>query len=194
MKLLSSLCIAAMALFAVGCADDPASPGSNNTGDSFWPSSKGSTWTYAGSQNYTVTAGGDTTVQGKQYTAMYREPGGTSLLRRDGASYYNTDVNNTAEILFLKDGGVGTTWSHSIPVQGMPNNYEYKIEEVGKTHVVNGQSYSNVMRVHLNTTITFAGQTITAAQADYYYAKGVGLIQADLGTLGVVNLISYSIK
>ena len=197
MKLISSLSLLAAALLVAGCSDsnNPTSPGgSTNTADSYWPTSKGSTWTYAGSVNSTVTVGNDTTIDGKQYTIMNNVPGGASFIRRDGASYYSLEGSGAQEMLFLKDGAIGTSWTFDLTKQGALNHYTYTVTELGQTHVVNGKSYSNVMRVHLTDSVSFAGQTFMGTEADYYYAKGIGLIQADLGTLGVMNLVSYTIK
>ncbi len=66
--------------------------------------------------------------------------------------------------------------------------------EKGISFTVNGQSYSNVAHVHLKESFVFGGQTQVFSNADYYYAKGVGLIKADLGSAGEENLTSYSIK
>jgi hypothetical protein len=197
MKLISSICLAA-ALLAAGCSsnNNPVSPGTTGTSDSYVPSSAGSTWTYAGTANYTVTAGGDTTVAGRHYTVMYKTLGGTSLVRHDGASYYSTYGTSTLEILYFKDSTVSTAWSFDLVLPGSTTHYLYAIAEKGITHVVNGKSYTNVVRVHAKTFAVspIDGSLVLANEGDYYYAKGIGLIQTNLGTAGVFDLVSYSIK
>jgi hypothetical protein len=199
MKILSSLLCAAAALSIVGCSssNNPVSPDSTSS-DSYFPVSKGSTWTYAGSVNYTYTAGNDTTVNGKQYTTLVSSLStATGMYRRDGNSYYSYDPSTSTETLFLKDGDVNSTWSFDNSASnGTQNHHEYTIVEKGIKHTVNGKEYSNVLHVHSVDSFQnpITGDPIVFAEGHYYYAKGIGLIQTDLGTLGVVNLISYSIK
>lgn len=38
------------------------------------------------------------------------------------------------------------------------------------------------------------GQTFAIQAVDYYYAKGIGMIEYDQGVRGKISLVSYTIK
>jgi len=198
MKLFSSISLVALAAVLItGCSDNPTSnPSGSNGSGSYWPKSKGSYWTYTGNLSYTITAGNDTMVNGKSYTIMTSTASPNSLFRFENGSYYTADLQGLQQTLFLKDAGVGTTWGFDLNVNGIPNHHDHTIEEVGITHVVNGRTYNDVIRVHSKSSMThpITGDPVVYNEGNLYYAKNVGLIQTNYGPGGVVNLVDYQIK
>lgn len=199
MKNLVQVCIALIAIVALaGCGKDtPASPNGTNSSE-YYPLTKGSTWTYTGRSNYTMTVLGDTTVNGTTWTRLSNSLTGlTTFARKSGTTYYNVDSLGGTERIMLKDEAVGSTWSFEVLGPNFtPNKQEFAIAETGITKTVGGHEYKDVMRVHL---ITYVFNSVTndwslATTSDLYFSKGVGPIYYDYGALGAISLASYSIK
>lgn len=194
----SILLLVLSALTFAACADsNPAAPNDlGNTQSSFYPRSKGSTWTYTGDFSYTVTILGDTTLDGKTWTMLNNSIGGIGLLLFENNGYYSATLDKRDALLhFLKENApVGTKWSFDYMVTTTTSTYDLEIKGVGLTRVVEGHTYTDVIHVHQTTSMTFQGQKIPYNEGDYYYAKGVGFIESDLGALGgKVRLASYTI-
>jgi hypothetical protein len=204
-KTLVFLGIAALA-FLTACSNNPTSPSSNNNNTisnvtdstSYQPLTHASTWTYTGAASYTVTVLGDTTVNGKSYRIIYNSgASGTGLVRKDGPIYYNfspTGVPISGEFTGLNETP-GSTWGYDLTsTPGTVTHYTFTNAAQGLTHNVLGKTYTKVIDVRLDYTYTFNGVPAGSGTGHYYYAQGIGLIEADLGALGGSQLVSYSIK
>jgi hypothetical protein len=169
------------------------------TTDFYYPLTKGSTWTYTGTQNYTQRVLGDTTLNGKTYAiiGMYRfDDYLTSTARAYWAdskfSSLGMYVTSSTEIVTL-DTIPNSMWSTNSTVNDFTHHYDFVTAERGLIHTVLGKEYSNVIKVHVDWSYINGGQTSTQ-HFDYYYAKGIGLIEVASPELGNIYLQSYSIK
>lgn len=80
------------------------------------------------------------------------------------------------ELIYLKDKVmVGDKWSSVITPLTVPFNYDYEVKGIGLTHMVNGNTFNQVVWVHCNVS---SGSTVTY-QSDSYYAPKVGLIELE---------------
>jgi hypothetical protein len=112
----------------------------------------------------------------------------------DGASEPNTFFNCTAGVttaITINPGGapitrttvlkanepVGATWSENVYVAGQNLNYNNTIISKGLPRTVAGITYADVIKVKVLVSINILGTNTLAASADYYYARGVGLIE-----------------
>jgi hypothetical protein len=150
--------------------------------------------------DYTVTVVGDTTIAGTNYATLTSttDPGKINLMRQPGGIYYSADRDNLAdERIIFKDLPAGSVWNvdYAAP-NGTPNRAEFTLVSLGGTRTVTGTSYTNVAHLHTKNYLQnpFNGEWMLYTESDYYYSKGVGLIESDLGAFGKSTLVSYSIK
>lgn len=192
--------------------------------NTYLPATVGSSWTYkysiaAGSvSNVTFTLSGkDTVVNGRTYKVYANSNGANQYYIQNSTEYYTLKslATNILELLILKDNvDVNATWTSSQVLSGLSGlpgglssatiNATYKVESKGATRVVNGTTYSNVIKVRADLVAPFP--IIGNLQLGYfeiYFAKNIGIIenntQLSNATMGLnVNelytLQSYIIK
>ncbi|WP_298393156.1 hypothetical protein [Flavobacterium sp.] len=126
---------------------------------------------------------------------------GVSRLRKSSGDYFIKleDMNISAggfngvqtgyEMLLLKDYlTAGSSWTGSysqtttytdpsFPVITQNTNYTGTILSTGNTEVVDGETYTNVIKMKLSQTTSINGVTSSAADTEYWFAKNVGPIK-----------------
>ncbi len=194
------------------------------------PISTGSTFTYSDSTNdlvtsFTITASGtNSTLFGKSYSKLTTSNGYTVYKAKSGAKYFQLTsypdmMSSEFENVYLIDSlPVNSTWTVSfkiLNVLGFPDSLNavatYKISEKGISRAIQGKLYTDVIHVSLTDVSAYSavppsGQLAGGiASGDFYYALGIGLIQArfnieDVPSFGISSykssqiLTSYSIK
>jgi hypothetical protein len=149
----------------------------------------------------TATLVKDTTINSKIFQKFRSSPTGAFIYYNctAGASNlisYNATTSGgstvqVADILLLKaNEAVGGTWTYNITnPAGQPVEYKNTIVAKGISKVVNGRTFPDVIHVStiVSITLPLLG-SITTNEADYFYAKGVGLIEYENrdGVLGGV--------
>ncbi len=110
------------------------------------------------------------------------------------AFQYNAVGAAGTTVAFLKVTGlkanlpVGGSWVDVIQNQtGQDVNNTFTIMEKGITRTVLGTTYSNVIHVSLRQTMVVMGIEIEAGTAEYYYARGVGLVEFTSDNFGVTS-------
>lgn len=194
-RILYCLLLPVLVTAFAACSDtsNPTGPGGSPT---YFPLTKGSSWTYAGYLAYTTTMLGDSVVNGITWSAFRNTGGGSGLVRRIGTEYFQMDTSGKPDIK-LVDEKVGATWSFEFTGANFtPNRQDFETMEDGLKRTVRGKEYSDVMRIHLSTKVFNSSNNtwVSASETDYYYAKNIGLIQSDFGVRGTVDLVSYEIK
>ncbi|CAN5834706.1 hypothetical protein BH11BAC4_BH11BAC4_08080 [soil metagenome] len=98
--------------------------------------------------------------------------GVTTMVAYNGADKITTTVLKANE-------PVGAVWTDEFTSAGIPTSYKWQITEKGISKTVLGVTYDNVIKVHLLGTakIGAKGATTAIANADYYYAPNIGLIE-----------------
>lgn len=91
------------------------------------------------------------------------------------------------EYVLLKDNiAVNETWtgtySQSTTYSGIPpmtqtTNYTGKILEKDATVVVDGETYTDVIKVHMNQQTSLMGTSFSIVNTEYWYAKNVGVVK-----------------
>lgn len=104
------------------------------------------------------------------------------------------------EYVILKDNiAVNETWtgtySQSTTFTGIPpmtqtTNYTGKILEKDATVTVDGESYTNVIKVHINQQTSLMGTSLSVVNTEYWYAKNVGVVR----TITITGSGSYETK
>ena len=194
-----SIVLAACIAFA-SCKKEVANEPAGNTSEtitglpdaqSYYATPNGETYTYV-----------DTTAGGSASTSISSQQrmGDTTINEQtfdkvtgDGSSIYNYQSSKEGVTTLVSFNGkekitttvlkanepVGTLWTDNFTTGGVPTTYEWKIVEKGISRTVLGVSYNNVIKVHLNGTAILGAKAVSAviANADYYYAPNVGLIE-----------------
>ena len=118
----------------------------------------------------------------------------------------NTLAGNTVSKLdytVLKaDLPKGGTWADSlINPQGQLVIYNNRLMDKGVSLVVNGKTYPDVIHVYTDISINLPGLgNVPSSNSDYYYARGVGLVEAVTFYPGTGNvfmhraLVSYHVQ
>jgi hypothetical protein len=183
--------------------DEPVLVSAESTKNSYLPLTAGSKWQYTGSYNYSVEiTGNQKTIEGKPHFETKTTNGtniSTGYARIESGVYYNRgfvpQIGQDLELVILKDNvAIGTQWEKSLNVNAIPTTYRFTIDGLNLSHTVLAKNYTKVIRVKMETFITYSGSTINFSTQYLYYAYGIGLIQTDSDLLGEVNLSSYTIK
>ena len=181
----------------------------------YLPTAVGNTWTYGGTMPYTATITGATkNINGKVYLEAETKQGSSvskSYLLKENKVYTTIGMvqgmGNLALIMLKEDAAVGETWEHTTMTNGIDTKLTFTIAEKNISKTVGGKTFDNVIHVNLKYSYSFDGEDFGLGEdfdfgddldlnltADYYYAKGVGLILSDLGAYGQIPLVSYSLK
>ncbi|MGV3541416.1 MAG: hypothetical protein ACO1OQ_16490 [Rufibacter sp.] len=190
-------CLVAGLLTSCGDKDDEPTASLD-----YAPSTAGSTWTYGGAATYTNTALGTTkTMNGKTFHEFETKQGTSktaAYLSKENGVYTSMGSDPRAagvEMTVLKEHEpVGATWTQTAVVNGVTTNYTYTIVGKGVTKTVGGKEFKEIIQVKLETVFTFMGMEVPAPVANYYHAKGIGMVMADFGPQGAVVLKSYTVK
>jgi len=124
---------------------------------------------------------GDTTIDEKTFAKVTGDGSHISNYQHsaDGVTTmvtYNGTDKITTTVLKANEP-VGTEWTDNFTNAGIPTSYKWQIAEKGISRNVMGITYANVIKVHLLGTATIGTKTTTVANADYFYAPNVGLIE-----------------
>ena len=83
------------------------------------------------------------------------------------------------KITTLKENAaIGSPWKDTITANGQDAIYNFTIVSKGMPKTVVGNTYTDVIHVHEQTTIDLLGTVIPAGQSEYYFARGIGLIES----------------
>ncbi len=138
--------------------------------------------------NFTLTYIKDTTIENKVYqkiagtgqqnTYFNCAAGVTTTIILNGVTQGGTTLPYVKVTALKANEPVGATYIDIINNQGQDATYTYTIVSKGTARTVASHTYPDVIHVHEQTTIDFLGNTVPAGQSEYYFAKGVGLIES----------------
>lgn len=155
---------------------------------------------------YTLTVAGDSVINDTTFKKL-SDGSTTTYSACNNGNYVQMASNITFEgftagdikTTFLKDNVmVGASWSDTIPVTmssvTLSAILRYTITAKDAVKSVYSQEFKSVIGVKLDAVVIVDGTPIPVATiSTNYYAKGVGLIQADRAT-DTTRLKSYTIK
>jgi hypothetical protein len=137
---------------------------------------------------YTLTYVKDTTLESKTYkkfsvtgqgnTYFNCSAGVSTSIVLNGTTLSGTTISYAKVTVLKENAPVNTSWVDTLTASGQTALYTYNIVSKGIPRTVAGINYTDVIHVHEQTTVNVAGTTIPAGQSDYYYAKGIGLIES----------------
>jgi hypothetical protein len=186
--------------------------GNNNTSD-YQPVSANSEWDYTSTMtgpSHQVALGTDTTINGLRYykfditRSSTTQRGYMSKVNGVYRAYGNFDpVGQVVELVYLKDSAVGCNWTNRITVSGFSNYHKYTVSRRDISYTVNGKLFNPVIELNYDFSIDnpLGGGSLTIGGGKYYYAKGVGLIEAyynfdffGVSTTDTTRLTNYTIR
>ena len=205
----SSFCVIPVTVQPAGTVPPPPPTGSNV----YFPLTNNSWWSYdsGGTDTLKTTSTGNLTYAGKSYSnfittyesgardsAFYRfESGTNSYYRYQSTAAYAALITLPAyiDILFLKENlTTNATWNsdHSGTILGFPGTLRLKFTWINNnaTMTVNGKNYTNVYHVRMQPQSGAFGNFVDIeGPQEFYYAKGIGLIKAEV--TGMTRNIRY---
>ena len=187
--------------------------GGGSTSSDYQPVSANSEWEYSSTtsgNSKTVSLGTDTTINGRKYYEFNKtangmtERGYISKVNGNYRTYGNfAPIGQVIELIYLKDSAIGTNWINTITLNGFSNYHKYTVSKKDIQHTVNGRNYNTVIEVAYDFSVDdpLGGPALNIGGGKYYYAKGVGLIEAFINTnfFGVsssdtTRLVNYVIR
>ena len=187
--------------------------GSGGSTSDYQPVSANSEWDYLSTNNgasHIVALGTDTTINGLRYYKFNTtNSGGTErgyISKVNGVyrTYGNFEpVGQVVELIYLKDSAIGSNWTNTISVSGFSNYHKYTVSKRDIQHTVNGKTYNTVIELTYDFSVDdpLSGSVLSVGGGKYYYAKGVGLIEAYFGfnffgvsTSDTTRLLNYTIR
>lgn len=108
-----------------------------------------------------------------------------------------TQMTPELNMVYMKENvAEGTDWQHVLTVSAngidVQNKYVFTYEGKIDSKTVEGVEYTDIIYISLDLYTVMLGQEILASTEDYYWAKGVGLIEKS-GMSGNIYLLSYNI-
>lgn len=108
-----------------------------------------------------------------------------------------TSIVGALEMIYLKENvAANTQWSKTIDQSysgiDYQTRYDFSFTGSAASRTVRGVTYQNILEIHLETFTNASGVWAPFSTDDYYWAEGVGLIEA-IGTTVNLELISHNI-
>jgi len=127
-----------------------------------------------------LTVGGDTTIAGTVYHISNLS--GTGAIFQNCSAGTTTEltpnpVGQTQDIPLKESGAVGDHWEVSQSISGVATTYKYAVVAKGIARTVAGVIFPDVIQVQKITETEVAGVPFPVFSEDYFYARGVGLIE-----------------
>ena len=178
------------ALFVSACQKDP----DTDPLCSFAPYATGAMFAYASDQgNFVLESTGDTLIDGYWYACLRQFPSGQeSFYRCDGNNYFVSGlfatpngVQYVQEFPYLKDQPAGSRWTYVAEWGGAQLTYQCSIVSTGAARSVGEYDFDEVTEVAVQL-FHAAGQPLGTAR--YWYARGFGLIETDLGAQRLLDV------
>jgi len=217
MKKTFILILAAGTIWMSSCKKDAKKiPAGYSIDDSYIPLTAFSTWSYLvtgtdGNDTLTVKlTGAATVINGKTYynaNSTYRRKGSGAGYFFRANHLYGSLASNTAaglsvEFEFLNDTTpTGESWISAPTDDGMLNGVPVRtvntIKEVNVSKRVGDQTFTNVIHSEVNLQYNYGAGYENSAVYEFYFAKGVGMIEKITILSGDIyemeNIVSYNI-
>lgn len=162
---------------------------------SYYPLTVGNTWTYQvkGGQAYTSKV---TEQNGNTFTVHTTMVNASSKIKRVGDEYVSDSPEAGKTMISFKENlKVGDTWQNSYKVNGIDSTLTYVVKEIGITKEVNGKTFKDVIFIEADSKMSMNGNALPMKYAaQYYYAKGVGLILTTSSMGDEHALTEYEVK
>jgi len=220
MKYIKSLSIMLLVVFLASCEKDNSSSTEPEalgveTGK-YSPASLNSTWKYEVNQNgnkfevFSRTTGTETHV-GEEWVVTETSYNGQmdkGFVRYKDGKYYSfipdgkTQIVGDFEFLHIDENAEeGDSWDLPTNVkftnssETIPTFYKITVSEKLDSYEVRGNTYDDVIVMHLNLSVEYFGQQINLANQKYYYAAEIGVIKSVIigsGQTVTQELIEYT--
>lgn len=145
-----------------------------------YPLAVGNKWTYKMSTggDYTNSIVGVDAGNPNLFTMHNSTTNANSFMRKDGDIYYTNAFDANVYHPYLKDDfKVGMNWAVQYTANGIVTDTTMTVTEVGISKEVEGKIYNDVTVVKGDSKFTMNGNVLPMAySAEYFYARGIGLV------------------
>lgn len=117
--------------------------------------------------------------------------GETTTLAYNQATAGGATIPEVRLIMLKANEPVGSTWTSTIDNNGTLVEYVYKIVYKGEARTVAGRNYTDVINVNMITYTSLGGVRVEYSKTDYFYARGVGLIEAIIYNSSTGGSVQY---
>lgn len=155
---------------------------------------------------YTLTVSGDTTINGSTYKIVKDDSVFFCSNCKDGNYTQIASIltfqgykADSLQLTYLKENApLGSSWSDTVTVSNGTLTtkavLQHSITQKGITKTVNGKDYLDVIAVKLDASAIVLDNPVPIGTiSTSYYAKGIGLIEADQAD-DTIKLVSYILK
>jgi len=161
----------------------------------YYPLAIGNTWKYQvkNGQSYTSTV---TEKHGDTFTVQTSLVNTSGHVRRVGDEYQNEGVEPGKWQVNIKENlKNGDAWQTSYRANGIDFTMNYAVKEVGTEMEVKGNIFHDVVFLECEIHMGMNGNPLPGNYvAQYYYARGVGLILTTTSTGDEHALVEYTVK
>lgn len=177
--------------------------------EDYFPNTTGSTWTYDGPLEATMTVTGEMKAfDGKTYSELMSEgaQSGESYLYKNKGEYILRGFAGATgiDLLVLKDNvSEGTQWEQHIKFDGGTNHFTYTLAQKNVPLQVGDNTFNDVIKVQLHQSTTAFGFDVEVADMNFFFARGVGIVRIDTeydpitgydAFNGTTEVVSYTIE
>jgi hypothetical protein len=155
---------------------------------------------------YTLTVSGDTTINGATYKIVGDDSVFFCSSCKDGIYTQIASIltfqgykADSLQLTYLKETApMGSSWSDTVTISNGALTskaiLQHTITQKGVTKTVNGKNYLDVIAVKLDAfAIVLNNPVPIGTISTSYYAKGIGLVEADQAE-DTIKLVSYILK
>ncbi|WP_147243433.1 hypothetical protein [Chitinophaga flava] len=208
----SLLMILAGFTLLIACSKEMSKEGTGFPTCDYAPYTTGSSFSYIDvgqkqdTTSYTLTVSGDTTIGGTTYKKVRDDSVFFCSNCKDGIytqiasllTFQGYKADNVPLTYLKETVPQGSSWQDTVNVSNGTVTtkaiLQHTIVQKGFTKTVNGKDYPDVIAVKLDaSTILLDNAVPVGTVSTSYYAKGIGLIEADQ-TQDTIKLVSYIIK
>lgn len=156
--------------------------------------------------SYTLTVSGDTSINGTSYKIVGDDSVFFCSSCKDGIYTQIASIltfqgykADSLKLTYLKENApLGGSWSDTVTVSNgnltTKAVLQHTITQKGATKTVNGKNYLDVIAVKLDASAIVLNNPVAIGTiSTSYYAKGIGLIEADQAD-DTIKLVSYILK
>ncbi len=147
----------------------------------YYPLRVGFAWTYVSKDgsSYVNSVTAVSPSNPNEFTMVNSLMNKKVLFRKEGNNYVTDSFEEgTINTLLKDDAKMGDTWEIKFKANGLDSILVMTVKEVGSNRDVKGKQFENVMMIEGESKISMNGNIMPLNYfTQYYYAKGIGLIQ-----------------
>lgn len=164
----------------------------------YYPLAMGNTWKYQMKDGsfYTNTVTAVKAGNSSDFTMVNSLMNKNQIMRKENDAYLTDSFEDGTINTLLKDNpSLGEIWEIKFKANGLDSLLIMTVKELNSSREVNGKSFENVMMIEAESKIIMNGSTMPLNFfTQYYYSKGVGLIQTTSSMGDSQSLVEFQLS